>query len=102
MLDLVITMPTIIFGILVTILEKVGDVFLSWLPMYGLVKMAVLICLWHPTTQKITAHAYENLLRPCLAKHEKDIDGVMKEFGSRGVRSWLRLFGELIWKTQVA
>ncbi|XP_073052503.1 putative HVA22-like protein g isoform X1 [Primulina eburnea] len=65
-----------------TILEKIGDVFVSWLPMYGEMKLALFIYLWYPKT-KGTGYVYETLLRPYVSKHETDIDRSLVEFRNR-------------------
>ncbi|KAL0410171.1 UNVERIFIED_CONTAM: HVA22-like protein i [Sesamum latifolium] len=66
----------------ITILEKIGDVFISWLPMYGEMKLALFIYLWYPKT-KGTGYVYETLLRPYVSKHETDIDRSLIEFRER-------------------
>ncbi|XP_073047194.1 putative HVA22-like protein g [Primulina eburnea] len=65
-----------------TILERIGDTFISWLPMYGEVKLALFIFLWYPNT-KGTGFVYENLLRPYVSKHEIDIERSLWEFRER-------------------
>ncbi|GFQ02948.1 hva22-like protein i [Phtheirospermum japonicum] len=66
----------------ITILEKIGDVFVSWLPMYGEMKLALFIYLWYPKT-KGTGVVYDTLLRPYVTKHELDIDRSLIEFRER-------------------
>ncbi|XP_051131402.1 putative HVA22-like protein g [Andrographis paniculata] len=66
----------------ITILEKVGDVFISWLPMYGELKLALFIYLWHPKTMG-TGYIYEALLQPYVSRHETDIDRSLIEFRER-------------------
>ncbi|KAK4419440.1 HVA22-like protein j [Sesamum alatum] len=66
----------------ITILEKIGDVFISWLPMYGEMKLALFIYLWYPKT-KGTGYVYDTLLRPYVSKHEMDIDRSLIEFRER-------------------
>ncbi|OAY40786.1 hypothetical protein MANES_09G048500v8 [Manihot esculenta] len=58
---------------LLTVCERIGDIFLSWLPMYGEVKLAFFIYLWNPKT-KGTGYIYETFLRPYIAEHESEID----------------------------
>lgn len=36
---------------MLTVLERLGDVFVSWLPMYGEAKVALFIYLWYPKTR---------------------------------------------------
>ncbi|KAI3471770.1 hypothetical protein Pfo_028423 [Paulownia fortunei] len=57
----------------ITILEKIGDVFISWLPMYGEMKLALFIYLWYPKTK----------WRPYVSKHETGIDRSLLEFRER-------------------
>ncbi|CAM8973755.1 unnamed protein product [Rhodiola kirilowii] len=62
----------IIIAIL-TVLERFGDLCISWLPMYTEAKLAFVIYLWYPKT-KGTSYVYETLLRPFVSEHETDID----------------------------
>ncbi|XP_047318892.1 HVA22-like protein i [Impatiens glandulifera] len=56
-----------------TILERFGDAFISWLPMYGELKLALVIYLWYPKT-KGSGYIYENILQPYVSRHELDFD----------------------------
>ncbi|KAL6141699.1 hypothetical protein ACLB2K_059987 [Fragaria x ananassa] len=67
---------------MLTVLERLGDVFVSWLPMYGEAKVAIFIYLWYPKTRG-TGYIYKTLLRPYVSKHEKDIDGKIMEMRAR-------------------
>ncbi|XP_057972896.1 putative HVA22-like protein g [Malania oleifera] len=67
---------------LLTASERIGDIFISWLPMYGEMKLALLIYLWHPKT-KGSWYAYNTLLRPYVAKHETEIDRKLEELRAR-------------------
>ncbi|XP_042978113.1 putative HVA22-like protein g [Carya illinoinensis] len=58
---------------MLTVCERVGDAFVSWLPMYGEAKLAFFIYLWYPKT-KGTAYVYNSFFRPYVAKHETEID----------------------------
>lgn len=69
---------------LLTVFERIGDVFISWLPMYGEMKLALFIYLWYPKT-KGTGFIYESLLRPFVVNHETDIERTMKELR---VKAW--------------
>lgn len=71
----------IIIAIL-TVCERIADIFISWLPMYGEVKLAFFIYLWYPKT-KGTGYIYETLLRPLVAKHETEIDRKLLELKAR-------------------
>ncbi|KAK2965770.1 hypothetical protein RJ640_014113 [Escallonia rubra] len=67
---------------LLTIFERIGDVLISWLPMYGEMKLALFIYLWYPKT-KGTGYIYEMLLRPYVANHETDIERSLYELRAR-------------------
>ncbi|KAI4318807.1 hypothetical protein MLD38_032474 [Melastoma candidum] len=58
---------------ILTIVERVADVVISWLPMYGELKLAFIIYLWYPKTQG-TGYIYETLLRPFITDHETDFE----------------------------
>lgn len=66
----------------VTVLERVGDICMSWLPVYGELKLALFIYLWYPKI-KGTGYVYHSLLKPYLAKHETDVDQNLHEFQTR-------------------
>ncbi|XVF76127.1 hypothetical protein PTKIN_Ptkin13bG0240900 [Pterospermum kingtungense] len=65
-----------------TVLERIADIFISWLPMYGEMKLALLIYLWYPKT-KGTAYIYDTLFRPYMAKHETEVDRKIQELKAR-------------------
>uniref|UniRef100_A0A5B7B7D0 HVA22-like protein n=1 Tax=Davidia involucrata TaxID=16924 RepID=A0A5B7B7D0_DAVIN len=67
---------------LLTVFERIGDIFISWLPMYGEMKLVLFIYLWYPKT-KGTGYVYETFLRPYVAKHETDIDRNIQELRAR-------------------
>ncbi|XP_042519602.1 putative HVA22-like protein g [Macadamia integrifolia] len=69
---------------LLTVLERIGDVFVSWLPMYGETKVVFLLYLWYPKT-KGTSFVYETFFRPYVARHETDIE---RKFQELRVRAW--------------
>ncbi|KAG0488328.1 hypothetical protein HPP92_006896 [Vanilla planifolia] len=58
---------------LLTIFERFGDAFISWLPMYGEVKLAFFVYLWHPKI-KGTTYIYETYLQSYMSRHEREID----------------------------
>lgn len=65
-----------------TVFERVGDIFISWLPLYGEMKLTLFIFLWYPKT-KGCGYVYTTLLRPFLAQHEKDVDQKLQEIRTR-------------------
>ncbi|GMP34695.1 hypothetical protein CsSME_00007461 [Camellia sinensis var. sinensis] len=67
-----------------TVFERIGDIFISWLPMYGEMKLAMFIYLWYPKT-KGTSYIYKTFLRPYISKHETEIDRKLQELR---VRAW--------------
>ncbi|KAK9170338.1 hypothetical protein Syun_002478 [Stephania yunnanensis] len=67
---------------LLTVFERFGDVFVSWLPLYGEMKLAFIIYLWYPKTMG-TTYMYETFLRPNVARYETDIDQVIGEFKAK-------------------
>jgi len=66
----------------VTVFERVGDAFISWLPMYSEAKLAFIVYLWYPKT-KGSSYVYETFVRPFVAKHETDIDRNIVELKTR-------------------
>ncbi|KAK0584390.1 hypothetical protein LWI29_012477 [Acer saccharum] len=75
------------YWILVAILsvgERISDIFISWLPMYGEAKLALFIYLWYPKT-KGTAYIYETFVRPYISQYETEIDRQILELRAR---SW--------------
>ncbi|PKI37550.1 hypothetical protein CRG98_042063 [Punica granatum] len=67
---------------LLTILERVADVIISWLPMYGELKLAFIIYLWYPKT-KGTGYIYEAMLRPFMTNHETDLEKKLPEWRAK-------------------
>ncbi|KAH7855128.1 hypothetical protein Vadar_021539 [Vaccinium darrowii] len=67
-----------------TVFDSIGDMLMSWLPIYGELKLALIIYLWYPKT-KGTGYVYETLLRPYVAMREHDIDRSLQELR---VRVW--------------
>ncbi|KAL6601685.1 hypothetical protein ACP70R_044905 [Stipagrostis hirtigluma subsp. patula] len=65
-----------------TAFERVADSAVSWLPMYGEAKLALVVYLWHPKTMG-AMHVYDGYLRPYLAAHEADIDAGLLELRTR-------------------
>ncbi|KAI3870756.1 hypothetical protein MKX03_024110 [Papaver bracteatum] len=71
-----------ILAAMLTVSERVMDVFISWVPMYFEAKLAFFIYLWYPKT-KGTTYVYESFFRPYLAKHEIEIDRSILELRAR-------------------
>ncbi|PSS31262.1 HVA22-like protein [Actinidia chinensis var. chinensis] len=65
-----------------TVCERVGDTFVSWVPMYSEAKLAFFIYLWYPKT-KGTTYVYDSFFRPYVAKHETEIDRNLLELRTR-------------------
>ncbi|XP_074374661.1 putative HVA22-like protein g [Apium graveolens] len=67
---------------MLTVMERVGDTFVSWVPMYSEAKLFFYIYLWYPKT-KGTSYVYDSFFRPYIAKHETDIDRNLIELRTR-------------------
>lgn len=65
-----------------TVLERVGDTFISWLPMYSEAKVAFFVYLWYPKTRGAT-YVYETFLQPYVSSHENEIDRNLLELKTR-------------------
>ncbi|KAJ7957859.1 HVA22-like protein [Quillaja saponaria] len=76
-----------------TVCERIGDAFISWLPMYSEAKLAFFIYLWYPKT-KGTTYVYNSFFRPYIEKHETEIDRNLLELrtmaGDAAVSYWQR------------
>ncbi|KAL1566116.1 hypothetical protein AAHA92_01759 [Salvia divinorum] len=69
---------------LISILERVLDIFISWIPFYRGLKLLMYIYLWHPGT-KGTTYMYDKAVQPYVSKHESTIDWGIAELKQR---SW--------------
>ncbi|MED6127272.1 hypothetical protein PIB30_086576 [Stylosanthes scabra] len=67
---------------LLTVFERIGDAFISWVPMYSEAKLAFFIYLWYPKT-KGTTYVYDSFFRPYVAQHETEIDRNLLELKTR-------------------
>ncbi|XP_056865436.1 HVA22-like protein h [Raphanus sativus] len=65
-----------------TIFERVGDTFASWVPLYCEAKLAFFIYLWFPKTRG-TTYVYDSFFRPYVAKHENEIDRNLVELRTK-------------------
>ncbi|KAK8580836.1 hypothetical protein V6N13_143891 [Hibiscus sabdariffa] len=65
-----------------TVSERIGDAFISWVPMYSEAKLAFFIYLWYPKTRG-TFFVYDSFFRPYVAKHENEIDRNLSELRTR-------------------
>ncbi|XWS66599.1 hypothetical protein CRYUN_Cryun05aG0213700 [Craigia yunnanensis] len=65
-----------------TVFERTGGIFISWLPMYGELKLTLLIYLWYPKT-KGTGYVYDTLLRPFMVRHETEVNRKIQELRAR-------------------
>nr|XP_043610852.1 putative HVA22-like protein g isoform X2 [Erigeron canadensis] len=79
--DLLINSLVVIIAIL-TVFERIGNIFISWVPMYGELKLALIIYLWYPKT-KGTGYVYNAMLRPFIARHETDIERSLREMRAK-------------------
>eukprot|EP00250_Pteridium_aquilinum_P003747 c14046_g1_i1 orf=153-848(+) len=82
MMGSLITRAIMMIIAVLTMLERLGDTFISWLPMYNEAKLAFIIYLWYPKT-KGTTYVYSTFLRPFVANHERDIDRHLNELRTR-------------------
>ncbi|CAI9116918.1 OLC1v1018210C1 [Oldenlandia corymbosa var. corymbosa] len=67
---------------MLTVCERVGDTFISWVPMYSEAKLAFFIYLWFPKT-KGTTYVYESFFKPLVSEHEPEIDRSLLELRIR-------------------
>ncbi|XP_065881578.1 putative HVA22-like protein g [Euphorbia lathyris] len=65
-----------------TVSERLGDTFISWVPMYSEAKLAFFIYLWYPKTRG-TTYVYDSFFKPYVAKHENEIDRNLLELRTR-------------------
>ncbi|KAJ0247765.1 HVA22-like protein h [Hirschfeldia incana] len=65
-----------------TVFERVGDTFASWVPLYSEAKLAFFIYLWFPKTRG-TTYVYDSFFKPYVAKHENEIDRNIVELRTR-------------------
>ncbi|CAH8357267.1 unnamed protein product [Eruca vesicaria subsp. sativa] len=65
-----------------TVFERVGDTFASWVPLYSEAKLAFFIYLWFPKTRG-TTYVYDSFFKPYVAKHENEIDRNLVELRTR-------------------
>ncbi|KAF5771541.1 hypothetical protein HanXRQr2_Chr13g0566141 [Helianthus annuus] len=76
-----------------TVCERIGDTFISWVPMYSEAKLAFYIYLWYPKT-KGTSYVYDSFFQPYISKHEPEIDRNLSELrtmaGDMTVLYWQR------------
>ncbi|XP_077231387.1 putative HVA22-like protein g isoform X2 [Tasmannia lanceolata] len=67
---------------MITVFERVGDTFVSWLPLYSEAKLAFFVYLWYPKTRG-TTYVYNTFFRPYVSKHEIEIDRNLLELRTR-------------------
>ncbi|VAI22959.1 unnamed protein product [Triticum turgidum subsp. durum] len=65
-----------------TVVERFMDWTVSCLPMYGEVKLLLVIYLWHRNTRG-AGHMYDCFLHPLVAWHEADIDRGLLDLRAR-------------------
>lgn len=66
----------------VTVIERLADIVVSWVPMYSEAKLAFIIYLWYPKTMG-TTYVYSTLLRPFVVQYESEIDHNLNEVRTR-------------------
>ncbi|KAJ3831871.1 TB2/DP1, HVA22 family-domain-containing protein [Lentinula raphanica] len=59
-----------------------AELLISWLPLYGLVKLTILSYLVLPQTDGST-HFYDQILAPWFSSHEAEVDGALEELRKR-------------------
>ncbi|KAJ0479146.1 hypothetical protein HanRHA438_Chr00c12g0849031 [Helianthus annuus] len=88
-----------------TVCERIGDTFISWVPMYSEAKLAFYIYLWYPKT-KGTSYVYDSFFQPYISKHENEIDRSLSELrtmaGDMTVLYWQRTASYTIRRPQQA
>ncbi|KAL9244109.1 hypothetical protein vseg_017917 [Gypsophila vaccaria] len=67
---------------LLTVFERIGETFVSWLPMYGEAKIVFIVFLWCSKT-KGTTFVYDSFFKPYISKHETEIDRNLLELKTR-------------------
>jgi receptor expression-enhancing protein 1/2/3/4 len=67
---------------LLTVLERFGDLTISWLPFYSEAKLMFFVYLWYPKT-KGTTYIYGTFFRPYISQHENEIDRNLLELRAR-------------------
>ncbi|CAM8945632.1 unnamed protein product [Rhodiola kirilowii] len=67
---------------ILTVTERIGDIFISWIPMYCEAKLAFYIYLWYPKTRG-TSYVYSSFFKPYMEKHETEIDRSLLELRTR-------------------
>ncbi|XP_044955327.1 putative HVA22-like protein g [Hordeum vulgare subsp. vulgare] len=58
---------------LMTVMERFGDLTISWLPFYSEAKVLFFIYLWYPRTKGAT-YIYGTFFKPYISQHENEID----------------------------
>ncbi|AQK60697.1 HVA22-like protein i [Zea mays] len=76
-----------------TVLERVGESFVSWLPMYSGSKARIYRVLV-VSKDRGTAYVYESFFKPYIAKHETEIDRNLLELRTRAGDMAVSLFPE--------
>ncbi|KAI3816999.1 hypothetical protein L1987_10785 [Smallanthus sonchifolius] len=80
-----------------TLCERIGDTFISWVPMYSEAKLAFYVYLWYPKT-KGTTYVFDSFFQPYISKHETEIDRNLSELrtmaGDMTVLYWQRTAGK--------
>ncbi|CAM8935884.1 unnamed protein product [Rhodiola kirilowii] len=67
---------------ILTVTERIADIFISWIPMYCEAKLAFYIYLWYPKTRG-TSYVYSSFFKPYMEKHETEIDRSLLELRTK-------------------
>ncbi|XP_016947395.1 uncharacterized protein LOC108022782 isoform X12 [Drosophila biarmipes] len=73
-----------------TCIETFTDIFISWLPFYYEVKVALVFWLLSPAT-KGSSTLYRKFVHPMLTRHEQEIDEYVNQAKERGYSAVLQL-----------
>ncbi|PON55118.1 TB2/DP1/HVA22-related protein [Parasponia andersonii] len=77
---------------MLTVFERIGDVFFSWLPLYSEAKLALILYLWS-NQMKGTKYLYTCFFQPFMTQHEVEIDRNILELRTKAGN-----FAILYWK----
>ncbi|KAL5561119.1 hypothetical protein UlMin_030866 [Ulmus minor] len=85
---------------MLTVFERLGDIFFLWLPFYDEAKLALFVYLWS-SNMRGTKHLYSYFFQPFMARHEAEIDRYICELrakaGTIAILYWKKalIFGQI-------